>query len=255
MPYYNITTIFWLKVSDVICASQIASPWLMISTMWRLYQFPLCPFSRKVRLLLGEKGIGYELVRESPWEQRDEFIDLNPAGQTPVMIGETAGTTLIDSVAICEYFEETVDKLPMISGTAANRAEIRRLTAWFDMRLFAEVVAPLLHERMIKRIVHRQTPEVKALREAMKAANAHLDYIDWLLDHRRWMAGPVLSLADLTAAAHLSVADYLGGIDWRGHDQTKHWYAGLKSRPSFRPLLAERMEIISPPDHYDKVDF
>ena len=89
----------------------------------------------------------------------------------------------------------------------------------------------------------------------MQVANAHLDYVDYLLDHRRWLAGPVLSLADLAAAAHISVADYLGGLDWRGHEQTRAWYAGLKSRPSFRPLLAERMEIISPPDHYDKVDF
>lgn len=223
--------------------------------MWQLYQFPLCPFSRKVRLLLGEKGVGYELVRESPWTRRDEFLDMNPSGQTPVMADSAAGIILMDSAAICEYFEETIEKAPMIAGTAVNRAEIRRLVAWFDEKLYGEVVAPLLHERALKRIVHRATPDTKALREAMKMANAHLDYIDYLLDHRRWMAGPVLSLADLAAAAHLSVADYLGGIDWRGHEQTREWYAGLKSRPSFRPLLSERMEIISPPDHYDKVDF
>jgi glutathione S-transferase len=223
--------------------------------MWQLYQFPLCPFSRKVRLLLGEKGVGYELVRESPWARRDEFLDMNPSGQTPVMADSAAGITLIDSNAICEYFEETIEKAPMIPGTAANRAEIRRLVAWFDEKLYGEVVAPLLHERALKRIVHRAVPDTKALREAMKMANAHLDYIDYLLDHRRWMAGPVLSLADLTAAAHVSVADYLGGIDWRGHEQTREWYAGLKSRPSFRPLLSERMEIVGPPEHYDKVDF
>ena len=223
--------------------------------MWQLYQFPLCPFSRKVRLLLGEKGVGYELVRESPWTRRDEFLDMNPSGQTPVMADSAAGIILMDSAAICEYFEETIEKAPMIAGTAVNRAEIRRLVAWFDEKLYGEVVAPLLHERALKRIVHRATPDTKALREAMKMANSHLDYIDYLLDHRRWMAGPVLSLADLAAAAHLSVADYLGGIDWRGHEQTREWYAGLKSRPSFRPLLSERMEIIGPPDHYDKVDF
>ena len=53
--------------------------------MWQLYQFPLCPFSRKVRLVLAEKGMGYALVRENPWERRDEFVDLNPGGQTPVI--------------------------------------------------------------------------------------------------------------------------------------------------------------------------
>jgi glutathione S-transferase len=223
--------------------------------MWQLYQFPLCPFSRKVRLMLGEKGVAHELVRESPWLRRDEFVDMNPAGQTPVLVEDKNGTVLIDSGAICEYFEETIQKSPMIPGTAVNRAEVRRLVAWLDDRLFREVVEPMMEERMTKRLVSRDPPDTKVLREAMKTANSYLDYLDYLLDHRRWLAGPVLSLADLAAAAHLSVADYLGGLDWRGHKQTTDWYSVMKSRPSFRPLLTERMEVISPPAHYDKVDF
>src|SRR3546814_3563694 len=83
--------------------------------MLQLYQFPLCPFSRKVRLLLGEKGVGYELVRESPWERRDEFVGLNPAGRTPVMVDQERGQVLIDSNAIAEYFEETVESKAMRS--------------------------------------------------------------------------------------------------------------------------------------------
>jgi glutathione S-transferase len=223
--------------------------------MWQLYQFPLCPFSRKVRLILAEKGVAHELVRESPWLRRDEFADLNPSGKTPVLVEESRGIVLIDSMAICEYFEETLDKAPMLPGTAPNRAEVRRLAYWFDEGLYGEVVKPLLDERMLKRLVNRDPPDTRVLRDAMKTANAHLDYIDYLLDHRRWLAGPVLSLADLAAAAQLSVADYLGGIDWRGHKQTADWYMVMKSRPSFRPLLAERMEVIAPPSHYDKVDF
>ena len=223
--------------------------------MWQLHQFPLCPFSRKVRLALAEKAIPHELVRVSPWLQEDEFMDLNPAGQTPVLVEPDKNTILIDSGAICEYFEETVDRAPMIPGTAANRAEIRRLMAWFDVKLYQDAVAPLMHERMLKRLITREPPDAQALRKAMTAIDGHLDYLDYLLDHRRWLAGPVLTLADLAAAAQLSVADYLGGIDWRGHKQTVDWYAVMKSRPSFRPLLGERMEVIMPPAHYDKPDF
>lgn len=223
--------------------------------MWHLYQFPLCPFSRKVRLLLAEKGVAYDLVRESPWEMRDEFLDMNPAGTTPVMVSEERNTTLIDSQAICEYFEETVDQFPLISGSASARAEIRRLVAWFDQIFFGDVVAPLLHERMKKRILHRAAPDSGTLREAMKRANQHMDYVDYLLDHRSWIGGGAMSLADVAAAAHLSVADYLGGIDWEGHRPTKRWYSGIKSRPSFRPLLSERMGILTPPSHYDQPDF
>ena len=222
--------------------------------MWQLFQFPLCPFSRKVRLLLGEKGVGYEPVRESPWLRRDEFLDMNPTGQTPVMVDRDRGLLLIDSMAICEYFEETVEKTSMINGTPANRAEIRRLVAWFDTQFYRDITAPLLHERMVKRVVHRAAPDAGQLREAMKAAVGHLDYLDYLLDHRTWLGGATMSLADLAAAAQISVADYLGGIDWKSHEQAKRWYVGMKSRPSFRPLLAERMEIISPPADYEKLD-
>ncbi len=227
----------------------------MSPRMWTIFQFPLCPFSRKVRLLMGEKGIGYSLERESPWERRDEFLDINPAGATPVIVEQETRATLIDSRAICEYFEETVESARMITGNAAARAEIRRLVAWFDENFYREVTYPLMHERMFKRLVHRAAPDGSALRESMKAADNHLDYIDYLLDHRRWLGGSTLSLADLAAAAQISVADYLGGFNWSSHKQARDWYAGLKSRPSFRPLLSERMEVISPPAHYDKVDF
>ena len=222
--------------------------------MWQLHQFPLCPFSRKVRLLLSEKGIAYELVRENPWEASDAFRDLNPALRTPVLREIERGTVLIDSRAICEYFEETVDKAPMINGTAANRAEIRRLVALFDENFFADVSGPLLHERMKKRVVYRQSPDSRALRDAMRLANEHLDYIDYLIDNRPWLAGATMSLADLAAAAQISVADYLGGLDWSGHEQARGWYSVFKSRPSFRPLLAERMDGIQPPSHYHDVD-
>ncbi|URD59823.1 glutathione S-transferase family protein [Sphingomonas sp. KRR8] len=223
--------------------------------MWQLLQFPLCPFSRKVRLVMAEKAVAVELIREYPWERRDEFVDLNPAGETPVLVEPDQGLTLIGSQPIAEYFEETVQRSPLIIGDSAMRAEIRRLVEWFDEKLFREVVEPLMVERMRKRLVNKESPDTRVLRDAMRVGNNHLDYLDYLLDHRRWMAGPAISLADFAAAAQLSVIDYLGALDWRGHKQTKDWYAVMKSRPSFRPLLAERMDVIVPPNHYDKVDF
>lgn len=222
--------------------------------MWHLFQFPLCPFSRKVRLLLGEKNTVYELVRENPWEGREAFWDMNQAGKTPVLHDATRQITLCDSRAICEYLEETDDRNPMINGTAINRAEIRRLVALFDENFYADVTLPLLHERMKKRLILRQPPDSRMLREAMKLANEHLYYIDWLVATRPWLGGATISLADLTAAAQISVADYLGGIEWKGHDEARGWYAVMKSRPSFRPLLTEKMEGLPPPPHYALVD-
>ncbi len=205
--------------------------------------------------MLGEKGVGYTLMTERPWERRDEFVDLNPTSQTPVMVDPERNIQLIDSSVICEYLEETVDRAQMINGTAINRAEIRRLAIWFDTQFFREVTELLLGERMIKRIVTKAGPDARMLRQAMRAAVECLDYTDYLLGRHNWMAGATLSLADLAAAAQISVADYLGGIDWKNHDQTARWYRGFKSRPSFRPLLSERMEGIAPAPHYADVDF
>jgi len=221
--------------------------------MWQLHQHTLCPFSRKVRFLAAEKGVAVELVRELPWERRDAFIALNPAGQTPVLAD--GALVLIDSVAICEYLEETVERSALLGSGAVERAEQRRLIAWFDQKFYSECVVPLLGERMFKRVVERRPPDAGVLRAAGRAVEGHLDYLDYLLERRRWVSGPTFGMADIAAAAQISVADYLGGIDWDGHDASRQWYSALKSRPTFRPLLAEKMEGLPPPPHYDKLDF
>src|SRR5687768_8924894 len=121
--------------------------------MWQLYQFPLCPFSRKVRLMLTEKGVAHELKRVSPWAQDDDCAGLKPAGQTPLLVDGQRGKGLIGSGGVCESFEETLDRAPMSPGTSINRAEVRRLVSWFDGKLHRDVVAPLMEERMRKRLV------------------------------------------------------------------------------------------------------
>ena len=56
--------------------------------MLTLFYHPLCPFSRYVRLILGEYGIEVRLVEERFWERREEFLLLNPAGQIPVLVAD-----------------------------------------------------------------------------------------------------------------------------------------------------------------------
>jgi glutathione S-transferase len=206
-----------------------------------------------VRFAMAEKGFTAELVQAYPWERGETLSSLNPAIQTPVL--ENGAQTLCDSNAIIEWLDETIERPPLVGAGASERAEARRLGHWFAQRFYSEVTAPLLAERMYKRLVSREMPDGIAIRNANRAAELHLQYVDDLLDENRWLAGPTFGLADLHAAAQISVADYLGGIDWRGHGQAKTWYSALKSRPSFRALLADRMEGIRPPPDYDKLDF
>ena len=139
-------------------------------------------------------------------------------------------------------------------GSAEQRAEIRRLLASFDEQFYPQVTWPLLQDRLIK-LAQPDADHAKALLAGTKRhADAYLDEVGFLLDSRTWLAGPTLSLADLAAAAQISVADYFGGIDWSGHDQAQTWYSVLRSRRSFRPLLAERMAGIEPPPHYENLN-
>lgn len=223
--------------------------------MWLLHHYPLCPFSRKIRFLLAEKAIPFELRLEYPWDQRETFLNLNPAGQTPVLENPERQIALADSGAIAEYLEEIFREPLFIGAGPAERAEVRRLVAWFDQQFYAEAGHMILHELMYKRLVSRSGPDPTILRHAHQSVDRHLDYLAYLLDHRRWLGGVSFSLADMAAAAHISVVDYLGAIDWKPHDQVRQWYSAVKSRPAFRPVLADMMEGLRPAAHYSRLDF
>ena len=219
-----------------------------------LYHLPLSPYSRKVRLVLSEKRIPFELRIERVWERRDEFLELNAACTVPVLVEEN-GLVLADSYAICEYLDEAYPDVPLLGRTLGERAEVRRRVAWFDGKFAREVTDHLLHEKQMKRLMGRGNPDAGALRAGYANLKPHLDYLGWLAETRIWLAGNTLSLADLAAAAHLSALDYIGDIDWGLNDAAKDWYARVKSRPAFRPLLADRVSGVNPPPHYPDLDF
>lgn len=223
--------------------------------MRTLYHFPLCPFSRKVRFILAEKKLDFEMELERFWERRPEFMQLNPAGQVPVLI-DLNGTTVPDSTIIGEYLEESYPDIPLMGTDPVQRAEVRRLCAWFDQKFAQEVSYNLIIEKTLKRYFPGSNgPNSAAIRTGKSLVNTHLDYISWLVDRRKWLAGDEFSLADITAAAHLSAIDYLGDVQWDRHELAKDWYARLKSRPSFRGLLADRIPGIQPAPHYTDLDF
>jgi glutathione S-transferase len=219
-----------------------------------LYHLPLSPYARKVRLALNEKRIPFELRLERVWERREEFMDMNPAGTVPVLAEEN-GLVLADSYAICEYLDEAYPEQPLMGRTLGERAEVRRLISWFDGKFAREVTANLYYEKQMKRLMGRGNPDAGALRAGYANIKPHLDYLGWLAETRLWLAGNFLSLADLTAAAHLSALDYIGDVDWSMNDAAKDWYARIKSRPGFRPLLADRVSGVNPPPHYADLDF
>ncbi|MBC7164130.1 MAG: glutathione S-transferase family protein [Roseovarius sp.] len=221
--------------------------------MVRLYHVPLSPFCRKVRLCLAEKRIECELVEERYWERDADFLRRNPAGKVPVL--RMDGRIMTESMAICEYIEESHPEPPLMPREPEARHEVRRLVGWFDDKFHAEVTSKLLYERVNKKLMKQGFPDSRNVKDGARAIKFHLDYMAWLLDHRRWLAGDVMTLADFAAAAHLSALDYISDVDWHRSEAVKDWYAKIKSRPAFRAILADQVPGFPPPAHYADLDF
>jgi len=231
-------------------------------SMISLYHHPFCPHSRFIRLALAEYGLEPKLIEERVWERRREFLLFCAEGETPVMI-EDDGPILCGAEVTAEYLDEVLGSAMrdrrLMPEDPAERAEVRRLTRWFNVKFFAEVSQWLVTEKIYKRFRSGAqgggAPDMEAVRAARTNMRYHLRYIGHLIGARNWLAGDRLSYADLAAAAHLSCVDYLGDASWSENETAKAWYARIKSRPSFRPLLVERLAGMPPSPTYADLDF
>src|SRR6476661_8771304 len=194
--------------------------------MLTLFHHPFCPHSRFIRLALAEHGLEHRVIEERVWERREEFLMLNPAATTPVLVAEG---------------------YPPVPGAAA-------IAEFLD-----EASGPLVMERFYRRLMRIEQgggpPDTDAIRAARINVRYHIAYIGWLVRTRDWLAGDQMSLADLAAAAHLSAVDYLGDVPWSEDEASKSWYARVKSRPSFRSILAETWPGLAPAPAYTNLDF
>ena len=230
--------------------------------MIKLFQFPLCPFSRKGRITLSEMDIPVSMINEKIWDKRREFLALNPAGTLPLIIDEQ-DNIIINTYAIIEFIEEKYrddnNKSNFISGDIYQKAEIRRLIDWFDNKFYKEVTKVILRELVdkyyLKNEIDNTSPNMELVRLAQENSLYHFEYISYLINSRRWIGGDHLSQADFAAAAHISCIDYLGKIDWNRWGSLKNWYARIKSRPSFSEILDDNIPGFRPPEHYSNPDF
>ena len=230
--------------------------------MVQLYHHPLDPQSRFIRLALAEYGVEPELIEERVFERRHDFLALDPAGEVPVLITDHA-LTVPGANVIVEYLDdvlgETLAEQRLLPQDPEARVEVRRLVTWFAQKFYGEVSNWLVTEKVYKRFMPAEAgggaPDMDLVRAARANIRYHLRYIGYLTAQRNWLAGDSMTYADLAAAAHVSVADFLGDVPWDENEAAKLWYARVKSRKSFRALLADRVPGISPPAVYADLDF
>jgi glutathione S-transferase len=221
--------------------------------MLEVYHYPLCPLSRKVRIVLKEKNIEFELFQEAFWQRRKEFLKLNPAGETPVIV-KNNNFVLAGNTSIFEYLEENYCN-NLIIGSSEEKAEIRRISEWFDVKFFYEVTKYIFNEKIIKPLAGVGDTNSQAIQAAKRNILYHLDYISYLLRDNRYLVGDNVTLADFSAAAQLSVLDFVGDVPWHHNLKAKEWYALIKSRPSFKPILLDKIPSFYPPGYYGNPDF
>lgn len=227
-----------------------------------LHHQPMSAQSRFVRLLLAEYGVTADLREERPWERRAAFLARNPAGTIPVLVAE-AGVSVCGAFPIAEYLDETRGVMArerrLMPQSPLERAEVRRLVDWFIGKLDADVLRALVRERVYKLQMRADqgggSPDSAAMRAARANVRQHLRYLNWLAGTRDWLGAKTVSAADMAAGAAVSVLDYMGEIDWNQAPQARDWYGRVKSRPSFRPLLADRVRGLTPASHYADLDF
>lgn len=202
---------------------------------------------------MSEKRMLFVLKEEEPWKLSPDVFKLNPAGELPIFLYD--GNIVVGNYAITEYLEEVNKEIKLLPQDIKQRAEVRRLVEWFDEKFYKEIYKNIVAEKVHKRFGIGSAPDSRVLKVGLNNLNFHLEYIDWLTERHNYLAGDDFSLADITAAAHLSVVDYLGDIPWDGYKNAKLWYSKIKSRPSFKEILKDNIKGILPAKHYINLDF
>jgi glutathione S-transferase len=214
--------------------------------MRKLIHLTLSPTSRLVRLLVGEKRLTCDpALSEDPLTHLPAFTDLD-------------GTTVTGLWAIVDHLEGTYPEHPLMPEDPAARGEALRWLDWAMGPLHDQVTRRILFEKGAQRYTgapQRLAPDMNVIRQGREALRTALKILGEAAETRGNLAARDCTIADLAAAAHLSALDYFGEVPWTEYPAAAEWYGRIKSRPSFRTLLADRVPGQPPTASYAELDF
>lgn len=194
----------------------------------KLFASPTSPYARKIRIVLLEKQLPFELVEDSPWESATRVPEINPLGKVPVLVLDD-GEVFFDSPVIAGYLE-TLDAEPRLLPTdMLARVRVRQAEALADGITDAAVTALLESRRpegeRSERAIARQTAKVER----------GLDVLERRAAGRAWLHGDTMSLADIAAGTALAYLDLrFPSLSWRAtRPALQELEARMSARPSF----------------------
>jgi len=214
--------------------------------MRRLVHLVFQPASRLVRLMAGEKRLVID-----PHQAEDAHAHM------PVFT-DLDGAECFGLWAIVDHLEGAYPEVPLVPETPAERRETLRWLDWSMYVLNDHVTKKIVYEKANPRFTgapSRSTPDMNVIRGGREALRELMPMLGKTVDLHGYLVSRACTLADLALAAHLSDLDYFGEVPWDTNVPLREWYMRMKSRPSFRSLLADRVPGQPPMSHYAELDF
>jgi len=198
----------------------------------KIYNSPVAPNPRRVRVFLAEKGISvtYEDVDIGKAVNRQpEFLKKNPLAGVPVLELDD-GTCISESVAICRYFEELHPEPHLMGIDAKDRAVVEMWNRRMELAILMPIADAFRqrHEFFKGRI--RQLPEYAELQKAN--AEDNLKWLDTELANRKFIAGDRFSIADITAMIAIDFGRVSKIAIQPDQKNLARWHAEVSARPS-----------------------
>ncbi|WPX97960.1 glutathione S-transferase family protein [Candidatus Fokinia crypta] len=229
------------------------------SKIVQLHYSSICPLSRMVRIALLEQKYQLHLVEENYVHDNHEILAINPLGTLPFMVFQD-NTVIKNLWGIIDYI---INKNDIFGHTVMpsflknfERAEILFNVEWFCTKFFNDVTLPIIQQKIVNFTTKRIPPNSTSIRNALRNMHIHMEYLKLSLAESNYIESSTPTIADYSAAAQISILDYTGDIMWNTiNKRIKGWYSLIKSRPSFRTVLKDRILSLSPPPHYEDPDF
>lgn len=189
------------------------------------------PYVRKVRIVLAEKKLDYQLEVEDVWGN-DRILASNPLGKVPCLVME-GGEAVFDSRVIVEYVDTLSPVGRLIPERGRERAEVRTWEALADGVLDASILARL--EQTWSGRTETERSSAWIARQMDKVANSVAAMSKGLADKPWCCNGNHLTLADIAVGCALGYLDFrFPQIDWRTpHANLVRLSEKLYTRPSF----------------------
>ena len=229
-----------------------------MSKTYKLIHHQLCPLSRQIRVLMDELQLEYTLTKEDYWVSKPSAGKAHAIRILPILEPDTDGNedvVISGYYPIIEFLHENFKDFFLMPSSVAERSKVRHCLLWFNEKFLREVSKVIVDEKVIRPITKSGEPRGEYLRIAKNNLNYHFHILEQTLDKQSYVTSEKLTAADIATGAHISIVDYFGEIAWDMWPCIKEWYAILKSRPSFRAILADRIPGLSPPKYYDDPDF